>query len=80
MANVCGVCLSRPVRYSSRVTSWNFWLPSLVKSMDTLGLPVWSNPARALLMAAPVSAGGSLYTYHASGTSLTVSAGLCTSA
>ena len=81
MANVCGVCLSRPVRYSSRVMSWNCLLPSAVKSMSTLGLPFWLlKPARALLTAAPVMAGGSLYTYHCSGTLLTVSAGLCTSA
>ena len=60
MANVCGVCLSRPVRYSSRVISWNFLLPSPVKSMSTLGLPVWPKPARALLMASPVIAGGRL--------------------
>ena len=61
MAKVCGVCLSRPVRYSSRVMSWNCVLPSVVKSMSTLGLPVWlSKPARALLTASPVIAGGRL--------------------
>ena len=60
MAKVCGVCLRRPVRYSSRVISWNWSLPSLVKSMSTLGLPVWSKPARALFTASPVMAGGRL--------------------
>ena len=56
------------MRYSSRVISWNCLLPSLVKSMSTLGLPVvLSKPARALLTASPVIAGGRAYTNHCSG-------------
>ena len=65
------------MRYSSRVMSWNCLLPSSVNSMSTLGLPVvLSKPARALLIASPVIAGGRAYTDHCSGMSLTVSAGL----
>ena len=49
--------------------------------MSTLALPVvLLKPARALETAAPVMAGGSFDTYHASGTLLVVSAGLWTRA
>ena len=59
--------------------SWNVLPPSDVNSMSTLGRPALSKPARALLMASPVMAGGRLYTYHCSGMSLTSSAGCTTS-
>jgi len=81
MAKVCGVFLRSPVRYSSRVISWNVLLPSAVKSMRTLGLLFWPlKPARAPEMASPVSAGGRAKTYHCSGWLVAGSAGLTTSA